>query len=286
MSLDPKKLEKLVNLADGMTRARCPACAENGQDKKGEHLRIYPDGRFGCCVHPKDREHRKRIFALAGEHVRRGIKVRVAPAKASEPIQSGFLGRLGRVFGSQNEVQRQPDAPDGASEVKTQFPNTPDGPDGVGEVQTRFTEGRTPRTGETKSSGDVCPTADEPRTPRTGVSNSKGGFVVQGNLPIDESRTPRTPLENSRVYAERVPSEEGINVSTYKEFRGGVRGVRGGEGVEQPPETAEKQERMPYFTPGGTLVIPFDSPARFHWWKGGQSVAATIAEVRSWTGKN
>ena len=32
----------------------------------GEHLRIYPDGRFGCCVHPKDGDHRKRIFALVG----------------------------------------------------------------------------------------------------------------------------------------------------------------------------------------------------------------------------
>lgn len=41
--------------------------------------------------------------------------------------------------------------------------------------------------------------------------------------------------------------------------------------------------RMPHFTPGGTLVIPFDCPERFHWWKpGGQSVKETTAEVRSW----
>jgi len=25
-------------------------------------------------------------------------------------------------------------------------------------------------------------------------------------------------------------------------------------------------EHLPYLTPGGTLVIPFDSPERYHWW--------------------
>ena len=67
MSLDPKKLEKVRELANGGMKARCPACAEGGHDRSGEHLRIYPDGRFGCAVFPKDREHRKRIFALAVE---------------------------------------------------------------------------------------------------------------------------------------------------------------------------------------------------------------------------
>lgn len=66
MSLDLSKLQCLADAADGGKQARCPACAELGQDRKGEHLRIYTDGRFGCCVHPKNLEHRKRIFALAG----------------------------------------------------------------------------------------------------------------------------------------------------------------------------------------------------------------------------
>ena len=66
MSLDISKLEKVRELAGGLVQARCPACAEGGHDRSGEHLRIYPDGRFGCCVHPKDGEHRKRIWALAG----------------------------------------------------------------------------------------------------------------------------------------------------------------------------------------------------------------------------
>jgi hypothetical protein len=100
MSLDLNELEKVVELADGAKRARCPACAESGQDRKGEHLRIYPDGKFGCCVHAGDRDHRKRIFALAGIRERQAIRVKVAAPKAPAVLQSGVLGRLGRVFGS------------------------------------------------------------------------------------------------------------------------------------------------------------------------------------------
>ena len=89
MSLDVKKLEKVRELANGVTQARCPACAEGGGDKRGEHLRIYPDGRYGCCVHPKDAQHRKRIFALVGERQRRSFTVRVAaPSKPAEPARS------------------------------------------------------------------------------------------------------------------------------------------------------------------------------------------------------
>ena len=40
-----------------------------------------------------------------------------------------------------------------------------------------------------------------------------------------------------------------------------------------------KPLRVPFMTPGGTLVIPFDSDPKYHWWKGGQSVASTRAEV-------
>jgi len=104
MSLDLTKLEKLVELADGAKRARCPACAESGQDRKGEHLRIYPDGKFGCCVHAGDREHRQRIFALAGRRERQSIRVKVAAPKSAAVLQSGVLGRLGRVFGGPTAV--------------------------------------------------------------------------------------------------------------------------------------------------------------------------------------
>lgn len=41
-------------------------------------------------------------------------------------------------------------------------------------------------------------------------------------------------------------------------------------------------ESMPLLlmTLGGTLVIPFESPEHYHWWKGGQSVALTLQEVK------
>lgn len=98
MSLDLHKLEKVRELADGIVQARCPACAEGGHDRTGEHLRIYPDGRFGCCVHPKDGEHRKRVFALVGVHDRQEIRVKVASPQPAKIIQADILGRLGRVF--------------------------------------------------------------------------------------------------------------------------------------------------------------------------------------------
>ena len=88
MSLDAAKLEKVRELAGGVVQARCPACAEGGGDRKGEHLRIYPDGRYGCCVHPKDGEHRKRIFALAGVRKPGTFTLRLKTAPALPAVQS------------------------------------------------------------------------------------------------------------------------------------------------------------------------------------------------------
>ncbi len=38
----------------------------------------------------------------------------------------------------------------------------------------------------------------------------------------------------------------------------------------------------PYFDLDGSLVIPFTSDPRFHYWNGGQSIEKTEEEVRSW----
>jgi hypothetical protein len=66
MSLDLSKLENVRK--DGQkTIARCPACAEKGQDHSGDHLVIYPDGRYGCVSNPKEHEHNKAIYRLAGD---------------------------------------------------------------------------------------------------------------------------------------------------------------------------------------------------------------------------
>src|SRR5438128_8588039 len=105
MSLDRTKLQKVRDLASGGLQAQCPACAETGQDRTGEHLRISPEGKFGCCVFPGDREHRRRIFALAGDHGPKAIKVRVATARPAVSGQQNLLGRLGRVFSNATERQ-------------------------------------------------------------------------------------------------------------------------------------------------------------------------------------
>jgi len=63
--LDPTRLEKLRPRGP-KSQARCPACAEDNHDRTGNHLVLFPDGKFACAAHPGDSEHRKRIFALAG----------------------------------------------------------------------------------------------------------------------------------------------------------------------------------------------------------------------------
>ena len=203
MSLDRTKLQKVRDLANGGFQAQCPACAEVGQDRKGEHLRISPEGKFGCCVFPGDRKHRTRIFALAGEHGPKAIRVRVASAKTAEPMQLDLLGRLGRVF------------------------STP-------------TEGR--------------------------VSDS----VNLGTLgtPTYSLREVQKEISISKLVDNRtsVPSVPEVEVCQQSET-----------GVPSVPK--QETAHLPYLTASGDLVIPFDSPERYHWWKGGQSPDATKQEL-------
>ena len=65
MSIDPKKLIN-VKKRDGKIIAQCPACLEEGHDSAGNHLVIYPDGKYGCVVNGGDTTHSKRIYALVG----------------------------------------------------------------------------------------------------------------------------------------------------------------------------------------------------------------------------
>lgn len=93
MTLDSSKLENL-KVSEQKTIARCPACAEKGGDNKGDHLVIYPDGRYGCVLYPglTGLEHRKRIFALAGgASPDCGTKVPIKPALRN-PIR--VVGRV------------------------------------------------------------------------------------------------------------------------------------------------------------------------------------------------
>ena len=87
MSLDESRLEN-VHQRGGRIIARCPVCAKDGRDEKGEHLVIMPDGRFGCVVYPgaAGKEHRKRISAVAGDpntRKRGAFNVRVRRASSN-----------------------------------------------------------------------------------------------------------------------------------------------------------------------------------------------------------
>ena len=101
MGLDLSKLEKIRHRGSTII-ARCPACAEYGNDRKGEHLFIEPGGRFGCvvCSGTDGQEHRQRIFKLIGikEEIQNGFKVKRQTFDSKENvIQRDILGRLGRV---------------------------------------------------------------------------------------------------------------------------------------------------------------------------------------------
>ena len=80
--------------SDGACVGRCPACAEHGQDAKGEHLWWDPaTGAFACVANPNDREHRQQIFALVGLPPGAGSKPsrpRYRPVCLGKPVWAGF----------------------------------------------------------------------------------------------------------------------------------------------------------------------------------------------------
>ena len=207
-------LEKVRELANGMVQARCPACAEGGQDRAGEHLRLYPDGRFGCCVHPKDREHRKRIFALASDKSPRTFSVKLASAKTATESARSVMSSL-----------------------------------------TRFGETLATPISESVSIGEQ---------PSHGIKTSANTSTTFGTL--------GTPILIPYAY-----KREDVHDDTHicKDLENAV------PSVPKFLETADNGgQRRPFLTVDGTLSIPFDSPERYHWWKGGQSVAQTLIEVR------
>jgi hypothetical protein len=122
MSLNISKLENVCTRVN-KTTARCPACAEAGSDRTGDHLVIQADGRFGCVVCSGDSaeaiEHRKRIFALCGDREIKPLTIhrpkdtaglgrlgQVNPGQSAAPsLKTDLLGRLGRAFQSHLEPE-------------------------------------------------------------------------------------------------------------------------------------------------------------------------------------
>jgi len=63
--IDLDKLENLKPDSNGWTAA-CPLCRHEGHDKTGNHLKIYPNGAFGCVLNQKDKAHNAGILQLVG----------------------------------------------------------------------------------------------------------------------------------------------------------------------------------------------------------------------------
>ena len=302
MSLDVAKLEKARELVGGIVQARCPACAEGGHDRSGEHLRVYPDGRFGCCVHPKDGEHRKRIWALVGVRkpgifsLRLKTPPALPPAQSVKAVLTAFdLGTLGT----------------GKSESKTgeHLRIYPDGRFGCcvhpkdGEHRKRIwalagvrkpgifaLRLKTPPALPTVRSVKMALTAFDRGTLGTGKSESV--FPVshdssQADLKISESGTLGTAIVELRARARVDSTTANIDRQDFHEqledLASPVPSVPSAVVLEPPVLPDGHHERLPYLTAGGTLVIPFDSPERYHWWMPDgerMSVAETLHEVK------
>ena len=83
MGLDISKLNNVKRGADGAIKAGCPACFQMGQDKRQEHLFIYPDGRFGCAKYQRDKSHRSVIAKLVGD----GATIAAARQMPFKPLE-------------------------------------------------------------------------------------------------------------------------------------------------------------------------------------------------------
>jgi len=223
MGLQIDLLEKARTTGGGRIQARCPACAEGGGDTSGQHLIIYPDGRYGCCVHPGDKQHRRRIFALVGK-AKREIEpiVVVRKASASQPTRQWKAVRVAM------PIPQTPPSDDS----KTAVPNVPE--DDIGS--------------SLPSVGTLGTPFSNPRGYSSQKSITYAPYLPEGKiLPVPS--VPDVPK----------PSDE--------------------KDSKTPVPSVPNHLPKPYIDTDGNLRIPFDSAARYHWWKGGQSIAETLREV-------
>ena len=294
MSLDVAKLEKVRELVGGIVQARCPACAEGGHDRAGEHLRIYPDGKFGCCVHPKDGPHRKRIWALAGLRERLPqsspgtFSVRLKSSMALPPSTSVKAA----LFAGLNAGKVDSRTPQPLSTPQL-LPTSPKGGNDSSNSLARLVEPNSGTLGtgnfnfktytkeeivsiwdkDLETAVPSVPTFQPPLLPSAPPSVPTGleGVNISNNssdrLVTSNSGTLGTGKFNFKTYTK----EEIISIWDM-DLESGVPSV-----PNDPVLTTV--ERHPFLTAAGDLVIPFDSPVRFHWWNGGQSRDATLAEV-------
>lgn len=218
MSLDISKLEN-VKEKHSHIRARCPACAEQGHDHKGNHLSIDEQGRFTCVLYPGEggKCHRKRIFELTGikGHMKKSIKIKVPKCKLNQNKTSLFtdsdnhnLGRLGRVNHTRGE------------------------------------------------SAVIC---------KNILGRLGRLFITPPYIDLKKNNNNKKEYE---IAVPAVPNEtEGDCHATPT------------KSIDETMNLDQTAWPPPYINKSGTLVIPFNSDPKYHWWNGGQSIRDTLREL-------
>lgn len=255
--LDRSKLEHIKDAANGGYHARCPACAEGGHDASGDHLWVRPDGRFGCCVHPQDKEHRRRIWALAGGPVE--------PAWFRAPNAGAVCVMRSRQERNLREYDREVDALVTARESELAQ---------TGKICLVNSDDRTAMNQEIFQFSKVRHDSSFGR--QNLPSDYKGVMLerVWDGWDVISENLSKVGEEALRTTTGKIlPSE--VEPRSAKELENGV------PDVPEHPITKKVSEgvKWPFLTSAGDLVIPFEAPARYRWWQGGQSSLVTRAEL-------
>ncbi len=121
-------IQKLKNVVkkDGKIVAQCPACAAAGADATGNHLAVFPDGKYGCVANPDDQAHRKTIFKLVGQSsgaVSHELKIQRLDIGESRVLMK--VGRLGRHLPSPAGIGDEKPPQQDATEVVKARPKCP-----------------------------------------------------------------------------------------------------------------------------------------------------------------
>ena len=243
MALDLDKLEN-VQATSRKTTARCPACAEDGMDEKGEHLIVREDGKFGCVLHPGagGRAHRQRIFALVGikTHPSRP-KYRIAVKQPGECTDVNS-GRFGRVFLTRART-REP-AEDQDMELGDVF------------TRTRVTQDYPSEASGNAKQAAVSDPPTSHETPRDPSEASEmTGQPAAADVPSGKE-THGPPLKVAPSEEERQEYEDSLPPMLFR----------------PPMRSMNHNDSNFQNTPDGSLVLAL------HWWKGKITVRLLYAD--------
>lgn len=115
-TIDTSKLANVDKKPNGEIIAQCPACAAAGGDTTGNHLKVYPDGKFNCVVNNKCKQHNQEILKLVGVEdgktpEKPKVKVRphrVPPSTVIMEVLRRTLEELGFVRDPQRRLHMRP----------------------------------------------------------------------------------------------------------------------------------------------------------------------------------